>query len=330
MSNFNAGFPFQITGGGAVTNEFVTSVGPTGVVTLAQPSAANLSNGVTGTGAVVLANTPTLITPVIGSATGTSLVLSSTASAAVYTIGSLGKFSIEGGAWIFRDESVTDAWWIELIPASSTGGITLFGGGNQVGNPVLTIVGGCTVNNNLGIGAAPMASRPLRVHVGTDQNVVLYSYEGGSIIQSINDAETAGESLGIYTTNFFMNGVSGISQTALVPTSLATTNGIVTTFTGTSDERLKNTSPYVGGLDKILNIHPVKYTWNKRGLEHTGWTEGQEYVGFIAQDVQKSIPEAVTGTEGAEEYLSLDDRPIIAALVNAIKELEARIKVLEA
>jgi len=53
----------------------------TGVGTfLATPSSANLISAVTdetGTGSLVFANTPTLVTPVLGAATGTSLVLSS-------------------------------------------------------------------------------------------------------------------------------------------------------------------------------------------------------------------------------------------------------------
>ena len=55
----------------------------------------------------------------------------------------------------------------------------------------------------------------------------------------------------------------------------------------------------------------------------------QEFIGFSAQDVQKVIPQAITGTEGSEKYLSLDDRPIIAALVNAVKELSARVDRIE-
>lgn len=57
----------------------------TGVATvLATPSSANLLAALTdetGTGAAVFANTPTLVTPVIGAATGTSVNLSSTATA---------------------------------------------------------------------------------------------------------------------------------------------------------------------------------------------------------------------------------------------------------
>lgn len=66
----------------------------TGVATfLATPSSANLLAALTdetGTGANVFANTPTLVTPIIGAATGTSLSLSSfsAVSAAAPTIAS--------------------------------------------------------------------------------------------------------------------------------------------------------------------------------------------------------------------------------------------------
>lgn len=60
---------------------------------LATPTSANLDAAVTddtGTGTLVFSNTPTLITPVIGAATGTSLVLSSfnAVSAAAPTVAS--------------------------------------------------------------------------------------------------------------------------------------------------------------------------------------------------------------------------------------------------
>ena len=53
-------------------------------------AAADLSNGTTGTGAIVLANTPTLITPNIGVATGTSLDLTGILNTSGVTIGGSG------------------------------------------------------------------------------------------------------------------------------------------------------------------------------------------------------------------------------------------------
>lgn len=71
----------------------------TGVATfLATPSSANFASALTdktGTGVAVFATTPTLVTPVLGAATGTSLNLSGlTASAAVATDGSKNLVSV--------------------------------------------------------------------------------------------------------------------------------------------------------------------------------------------------------------------------------------------
>ena len=67
----------------------ITSFG-TGIATfLGTPSSANLAATVTdetGSGALVFANTPTLVTPVIGAATGTSLNLSGSLTAASVTL----------------------------------------------------------------------------------------------------------------------------------------------------------------------------------------------------------------------------------------------------
>lgn len=132
--------------------------------------------------------------------------------------------------------------------------------------------------------------------------------------------------------NYSARGTLGVTQTAGAPTSIATIGGIVTTLVVTSDERLKDTLPYSGGLKEILAITPVSYTWNDLGHEVTGDTRTQTFVGFGAQNVQAVIPESIVGQQVAKDgtvYLGFDDRPVIAALVNAIKTLEARIKVLE-
>jgi hypothetical protein len=132
---------------------------------------------------------------------------------------------------------------------------------------------------------------------------------------------------GTYTSGS-STGVSAGSFSSI--TAITTVGGIVTQLTGSSDERLKDSVPYEGGLDEILAISPVRYHWNARGQEHTGLSGDRGYVGFLAQNVQRVIPEAITNTEGPEQYLSFDDRPVVAALVNAVKQLTERIRTLEA
>lgn len=58
------------TGG---TSQVLKQVSVGGAITVAQLAASDLSNGVTGSGAVVLATSPTLVTPTLGVATATSI-----------------------------------------------------------------------------------------------------------------------------------------------------------------------------------------------------------------------------------------------------------------
>jgi hypothetical protein len=86
--------------------------------------------------------------------------------------------------------------------------------------------------------------------------------------------------------------------------------------TASSDERLKNINGgFTRGLADIKQLNPILYHWNAQSkLDGT-----TQYAGFSAQNVQSAIPEAVdTDPRG---YLSLSDRPILAASINAIKEL---------
>ena len=86
-----------------------------------------------------------------------------------------------------------------------------------------------------------------------------------------------------------------------------------------SDERLKNVlGNFERGLEEILQLKPINYRWN----ELSGLEQQHTYSGFSAQNVQSVIPEAVG--QDQKGYLTLSDRPIVGALVNAIKELNAK------
>lgn len=87
-----------------------------------------------------------------------------------------------------------------------------------------------------------------------------------------------------------------------------------------SDERLKHVDgAFTRGLADIAKITPIIYHWNAL----SGLDTSTEYTGFSAQNVQQAIPEAVGSS--ASGYLTLQDRPLIAAIVNAVKELSAKV-----
>ncbi len=89
-----------------------------------------------------------------------------------------------------------------------------------------------------------------------------------------------------------------------------------------SDERLKEiVDEYqaTSSVQQLLGITPIQYRWTL----DSGFDTSRIYTGFSAQNVQEFIPEAVG--EDSQGFLTLSERPIIATIVNAIKEIWARI-----
>ena len=83
-----------------------------------------------------------------------------------------------------------------------------------------------------------------------------------------------------------------------------------------SDRRLK----YVGkenksGLDKIRQLKVFNYTFKKDAKK-------EPHVGVIAQDLQKIFPNAVK--KGADGFLTIRMEDMFYAVINAIKELDAK------
>ena len=103
-----------------------------------------------------------------------------------------------------------------------------------------------------------------------------------------------------------------------------------------SDVRLKkNISTTTYGLDTISALNPVKFNWVD-GFEPS--EDGKDMLGFVAQEVQQVIPEAVEGFGGnsitiadtiIDNPLRVNEKFIIPVLVKAIQELKAEIETLK-
>lgn len=93
-----------------------------------------------------------------------------------------------------------------------------------------------------------------------------------------------------------------------------------------SDRRLKTEiEPFESSLDALMEMEPVSFYWIDEAAHDVG-----KQVGFIAQDVQAALPEAVVVSEDEMGTLSISDRPILAASVGAIRELKAENDALKA
>lgn len=100
-----------------------------------------------------------------------------------------------------------------------------------------------------------------------------------------------------------------------------------------SDERLKtNIVSLEGSLEKVMRLRGVQYTWMenisvKSGDQSFPITEGLPkgpQIGFIAQEVEKVLPEVVKETSMG--YKALEYHTLTALLVSAMQEQQEKIE----
>jgi hypothetical protein len=127
------------------------------------------------------------------------------------------------------------------------------------------------------------------------------------------------------TTMFAVNGNGGSVFSAILGTGIVYSSGGTLTSTNPSDKRLKNNITNLKwGLKEILQLRPVEYNWKEDKIN-----QGKQF-GFIAQEVNEIMPEAIKEFGEDIKYLGLEKEAIYAALVKAIQEQQAQIEELKA
>lgn len=95
-----------------------------------------------------------------------------------------------------------------------------------------------------------------------------------------------------------------------------------------SDRRYKdNIRPMESGLAQILRLQPVRFDYKQFNYDESPWDSlaRMNKVGFIAQDVEAVIPEAVNH-DLFEDFYSLNQTDFIPYIVGGIQELNAIIQ----
>ncbi len=169
-----------------------------------------------------------------------------------------------------------------------------------------------TNNNQLTNGAGYITSY-------TDTNT---TYSGGTNIT------LSGTTFNL-DTNVALTSLITTGGTAITFKQSTTTKGSIsvnstgTTYNTTSDRRLKdNIKPIVDATDKLMSMKPVTHTW-------IADPEAPSVHGFIAQEMQEVLPEAVSGEDGGAEMMSMDYGRITPVLVSALQEAIIEIKKLK-
>jgi len=150
-----------------------------------------------------------------------------------------------------------------------------------------------------------------RFNVQTAANTAIFKCTaaagGGTSLQTVRDTD-GGQVV-------FHQGGSAVGSIS------STASGV--TYSTTSDRRLKdNIKPIADATDKLMSMKPVTHTW-------IADPQAAAVVGFIAQEMQEIVPEAVTGNPEGEEMMSMDYGRITPVLVAALQDALRRIKSLE-
>jgi len=215
-------------------------------------------------------------------------------------------------------------------------------------NGVITATGGTSTNWNTAYGWGNHASAgyltsfdittqtdPKYLRSNADDTssgsltVVSYKFNGNAS-NPTNTTATIYDQSGVGLTasahNFSIRNYNGSSmvESARFTTGSLTVIGDIVAYGSPSDISLKeNIKPIKNALDKVEKLQGVTFDWK----ESDSILNIKEDIGFIAQDVQKVLPELVRENDNGK--LSLRHQGIISVLAEAIKELSNRIKVLE-
>ena len=211
------------------------------------------------------------------------------------------------------------AGWAEIW--TSTGGIRAWTA--PAGN--LMVLDG---SGNLG---AVGRIRGNNIYATSDDSFGMYVGGAGRVIQFATNFYWDWNS-GNGTVNFFAGGYglfwSMRTTDWMCFNALGPVGGMGAYYNG-SDERLKEqVQPAAAGLDAILQIQPITFVRKRKDDAPPASTE----LGFSAQNVQQALPLAVAEREsfdGDGTMLGVMSESIVAALVNAVKTLTARVAELE-
>ena len=161
----------------------------------------------------------------------------------------------------------------------------------------------------------------------TETNIsVTYDDTNGKLNFSSTDTNTtysAGTGVTLSGTTFSIG--QSVATNATVQFGLVRSTGDVVAYYS-SDERLKdNFKPLTGALEKVNKLGGYEFDWNDK---QDTYEAGTHSIGVKAQEVQEQYPDLVVERENG--YLAVDYVKMNAVLIEAVKELSAKVEALEA
>jgi hypothetical protein len=179
--------------------------------------------------------------------------------------------------------------------------------------------------------ATGLGTGALRVNGGVSINRSVYVGENLTVSNNIvctNDLTVTGLINGQLAAGV-QTGITAVGTlTGLTVNGAIFATGDITAFFS-SDARFKdNVQNIPDALSKIKAINGVTYDWNDLAKEYLPHANDDRQIGVIAQEIQAAQPELVKTRESG--YLAVDYEKLTAVLIEAVKELSAKVETLEA
>ena len=197
-----------------------------------------------------------------------------------------------------------------------------------------------TAAGNVGIGTAPGAGARLRVQQLA--NVAGIEVTDGTVIVATETltgpnagriGTTTNHQLEFKTNNTsrlvidtsgnlfpFNDGAASLGKVSNRWSAVFAQNGTIQT----SDARLKKGVKTLGyGLSQVMQLRPVSFEWKDR-------TDGRNYLGLIAQEVEKIIPEAIERDKDSANPLGMSYTSLVPVLIKAVQEQQTTLEQKEA
>ena len=179
---------------------------------------------------------------------------------------------------------------------------------NQTGNENIALGWYSLQQNTSGSGNTALGTNSLKKNTTGNYNTAL-GYQADTNLSDLSNATAIG-----------YNAKANASNSIVLGNSSVTTIGGQVTWTTNSDIRIKkNIRDTRYGLSTVMQLRPVEYTLISSDLKQ---------VGFIAQEVNKLVPEVITGIEGdleKGEILGITYANLVAVLTKAIQEQQKQI-----
>lgn len=211
------------------------------------------------------------------------------------------SLDINGGVKI-KSEGATDPSFsitssvgaVVSVPANASGNFYFEAPGSEN-----FIFGGNVVSDNgggtLGVPALPW-ERLYANNISVGGTILYGGLSGGHILPSTNNTYNLGSAALRWQNVFAINAYN------------------------TSDARLKTNIENVNyGLASVMKMRPVTYNWKTD-------TNANHSIGFLAQDMEKIIPEAVYVPKTKDESYAINYIELIPVLTKAIQEQQAELK----